>query len=565
MTYDWEKQFDVILLGSGLGGSILATILARQNVRVLMIDKEVHPRFAIGEATTPDMDLMMVVLSYMYSVPEIAHLSSFNNICNNISPSACGIKRSFNFVYHREMEGQTLEESNKIGVRDSSHFFRQDIDHYMVKVAINYGVKLLENIKVVDINTDSTKVEVIIEGGEKFTANFLVDGSGYNSLLSQKFNLREEPTRLKTHSRSIFTHMVQVKRYDDCFPANIANLERETSEILWHEGTLHHIFDGGWMWVIPFNNHAASKNPICSVGLNFNLKRFPKTDISPEQEFQDFLSRYPSIAVQFEDAKPVRKWVSTGRLQYSSRTCMGNRFYLLPHATGFIDPLFSFGLANTCTVLIPLASKLLTAISKNDYSTANFASVERLQQKLIDYNDRIVNGSYISFTNFNLWNVWRRIWLMGTFTKLSKILLSVVKGEKLHALNENEDFNGLTYGYEGLSDTFFKNAFATIEKVEEGSLSPEDAVSQLLALINSIDFLPTNFMAFGDPLHKNANMISEFAVSERQRFFSWVKTSTKLEVRKYFDSETKDFSSASDIAEKFIQGIYDKEFVPANW
>lgn len=565
MNYNQEKQFDVIILGSGLGGSILATILARHDVRVLMIDKEVHPRFAIGEATTPDMDLMMVILSYMYSVPEIAHLSSFDNICNNISPSACGIKRSFNFVYHRDMKEQTLEESNKIGVRDSSHFFRPDIDHYMAKVAIKYGIKLLENTKVVDINIDSTKVEITIEGGEKFTANFLVDGSGYNSLLSQKFNLRENPTRLKTHSRSVFTHMEQVKRYDDCVPASIANQGGETDEILWYEGTLHHIFDGGWMWVIPFNNHAESKNPICSVGLNFNLKRFPKTDISPEQEFQDFLSKYPSIAVQFEDAKPTRKWVSTGRLQYSSHSCMGNRFYLLPHATGFIDPLFSFGLANTCTVLIPLASRLLTAISKNDYSTANFAPVERLQQKLLDYNDRIVNGSYISFTNFNLWNVWRRVWLLGTFTKLSKIILSVIKCEKLTALNEDENFIGLTYGYEGLSDTFFKNAFATIEKVEEGSLSPEDAANQLLALINSIDFLPTNFMAFGDASHINASMISEFAVSERKRFFSWIKTSTKPEVRNYLDYEIEDFVSAADTAEKFIRGIYSKEFIPATW
>ena len=27
------------------------------------------------------------------------------------------------------------------------------------------------------------------------------------------------------------------------------------------EGTLHHMFDGGWMWVIPFNNHPEHTNP----------------------------------------------------------------------------------------------------------------------------------------------------------------------------------------------------------------------------------------------------------------------------------------------------------------
>ncbi len=70
MNYN-TKQFDVIILWSGLAGSILATILARHNIRVLMIDKGSHPRFAVGEAMTPDTDLMMSILSYQYDVPEI--------------------------------------------------------------------------------------------------------------------------------------------------------------------------------------------------------------------------------------------------------------------------------------------------------------------------------------------------------------------------------------------------------------------------------------------------------------------------------------------------------------
>ncbi|MBE9170025.1 NAD(P)-binding protein [Pleurocapsales cyanobacterium LEGE 06147] len=88
MNFHNSKHFDVVILGSGLAGSILATILAKHNLRVLMLDKGVHPRFAIGEAMTPDTDLMMKILSYQYSVPEIEHLSSFENICENISSTA---------------------------------------------------------------------------------------------------------------------------------------------------------------------------------------------------------------------------------------------------------------------------------------------------------------------------------------------------------------------------------------------------------------------------------------------------------------------------------------------
>jgi FADH2 O2-dependent halogenase len=482
MINNTNKHFDVIVLGSGLAGSILATILAKHHIRVLMIDKGVHPRFTIGEAMTPDTDLMMKILSYQYSIPEIAHLSSFENICDNISPSSCGLKRSFNFIYHREGQKQTLEESNKVGVHPSSHLFRQDIDHYMAKVAVNYGVKLLENTNVSDITFTSDSVQINTDNNEQFIANYLVDASGYNSLLSRKLNLREKPTRLKTHSRSVFTHMIGVKKYDDCIQPS----KSQQDELLWHQGTLHHIFDSGWMWVIPFNNHEKSKNPVCSVGLNFDSRRFPKTETSPEQEFQNFLARFPDIGIQFENAKPVRQWVSTGRLQYSSHACMGERFYLVPHAAGFIDALYSFGLVNTCTIIVPLASRIIKALAENDYSPENFADLERLQQKLFDYNDNLVNCSYISFANYQLWNAWRRVWLLGSSMRqwkagVRKILkINAGKGEELSKNIYEENLDYLTPSFEGLGEDFFAEATATVEKVEKNLISADEAASHII-------------------------------------------------------------------------------------
>ena len=212
---------------------------------------------------------------------------------NNISPSACRLKCSFNFVYHQEGVKQNLQKSNKVGVEPSSHLFRQEIDQYMSKVAIKYGATLLEDTLITGVHIDNNGVKVEVESGDIFTVNFLVDASGYKSPISKKINLRENPTRLKTHSRSIFTHMVDVKRYDDC-------VKSKPDGLPWYKGTLHHIFDGGWMWVIPFNNHEKSNNSIYSVGVNFDCRRYPKTEVSPEQEFKNFLAKFPEIAVQFE-------------------------------------------------------------------------------------------------------------------------------------------------------------------------------------------------------------------------------------------------------------------------
>ncbi|MEM9510659.1 MAG: NAD(P)/FAD-dependent oxidoreductase, partial [Cyanobacteria bacterium P01_E01_bin.35] len=361
-----KEQFDVIILGSGIGGSTLATVLAKQQAKVLMIDKGTHPRFAIGEAITSHTEHLLSLLSHYYSVPELENLSSFKTIQENISTSACGYKRSFGFLYHRDGKEQSPQERIQWGVGNSSHLFRQEVDHYLVKLAVKYGAKLLTNTNVVDLDIDEKEVVIKTETGEQFNANYLVDASGYNSIIAKRLNLRENPTRFKTHSRTIFTHMVGVKPVDDCLQAN------NESIMPWHHGTAHHVFDGGWMWVIPFNNHDESTNPICSVGLNLDTRQYPKTEISPEQEFQNFIARFPSIAAQFETAKLVRNWISTNRLQYSSPSCMGTRFYLLPHASGFIDPIFSPGLIQTFTTILPLAALILKAIDSNDFSSEQF-------------------------------------------------------------------------------------------------------------------------------------------------------------------------------------------------
>jgi len=165
--------------------------------------------------------------------------------------------------------------------------------------------------------------------------------------------------------------------------------------ISYHKGTLHHCFERGWFWVIPFNNNPLSTNPIISVGLTIDPRRYPKPDISAEQEFNEFLNRYPSVTEQFKDAKAVRPWVSTGRLQYSSKQTVGHRYCLMSHASGFIDPLFSRGMFKTVEIIQALIDPLLEALNTDNFDDEAFLSVDRQQQKILNYNDDLVNCSFI--------------------------------------------------------------------------------------------------------------------------------------------------------------------------
>ena len=129
-----RTEFDVIVLGTGIAGTMMSAILARNGHSVLMIDSGVHPRFAIGESTIPQTSQLISMLAKDFKVPEFHHigLDSPDAIRLHVTRN-CGIKRIFGFAYHRLGEEHQIVEAHQFGNiwRDENHLFRQDIDAYL--------------------------------------------------------------------------------------------------------------------------------------------------------------------------------------------------------------------------------------------------------------------------------------------------------------------------------------------------------------------------------------------------------------------------------------------------
>ncbi len=399
-----KDVFDVAILGAGFSGCILATLLARQGVRVVLIDAGTHPRFSIGESTIPHTSLLLSLLAERFDVPEIDHLAYPDKIAAHVC-STCGIKRAFGFAYHRAGEAYDPRHGIQFGTssKDENHFFRQDVDAYLFHVALRYGVVSRLNTRIGHVDIAPGGVVLTAETGEAIEARFVVDGTGYRSVLARQFALRLSPPPLLHHARTLFTHMIDVAPFED-----------DTFPLPWNESTLHHVFERGWIWVIPFGNRDGSTNPLTSVGLTLDPRRYPRTDRRPDDEFRDFLRQFPAVASQFSHAKAVRPWVATDRLQYASVQSTGYRYCLMSHAAGFVDPLFSRGLINTLEGISALMQPLLEALNTDDFDEAAFEPVDALQQRVLAYNDRLVNGAFIAFHDFDLWNAWLRVWALGT-------------------------------------------------------------------------------------------------------------------------------------------------------
>jgi FADH2 O2-dependent halogenase len=494
---DGRDGFDVAIIGSGVAGAVLAACLARNGAAVVLVDAGTHPKFTIGESTIPFTSMMLRLIAERYDVPEIKHLSTFEGVYANVT-TQCGIKKNFGFVYHREGERQDPQERTHFQIpkilNTENHYFRQDVDSWMASVAAKYGAELRQQQPVVDVDIDDAGVTLSLATGATLRAKFVVDASGHRSVLADKFALREEPCRFRHHSRSMFNHFIGVRPFDDVARPDGGFPTR------WHEGTLHHMFRGGWMWIIPFDNHPRATNPLCSVGLLMDPRLHPQPDCSPEQEFDDFLGKYPDIAAQFAGARPVRSWVRTGRLQYSPRKTVGYRWCLTSHAAGFIDPLFSRGMSNTMETVHALTHRLLDAIRDDDFAVERFSFMQDLEQGLLDFNDDLCANAYVSFGDWRLWNAWFRIWALGQI-----IATFEVNRAYAHFLN-TRDTGVLTR----LEHAWWRgrtpddSAFAPLvqllrdvadecEGVRQGVRDPGDAADAIFARLRKADFVPPGF------------------------------------------------------------------------
>ena len=82
------QTVDVIIAGTGLYGTCLGAILARHGVRVQLIERARHPRFALGEALLPQSAIWPFILSNRFGVPELGALSHADRIVDQRQAAA---------------------------------------------------------------------------------------------------------------------------------------------------------------------------------------------------------------------------------------------------------------------------------------------------------------------------------------------------------------------------------------------------------------------------------------------------------------------------------------------
>lgn len=399
-----EIDADIVVIGAGFSGSLMAMLLHRIGLRPILIDRGSHPRFAIGESSTPVTNLVLEDLARRYDLPRIAPLANYVRWKRTYPQIVCGLKRGFSYFHHRfDRDFQpNPEHSNELLVAASvsdddadTHWLRSDFDQFLALEAASLKIPYFDQTSITQLiprGADwelrgETKSEPIV-----IRATFLIDASGDGSFLAKQLGIGPHPDGLQTRSRGLFSHFTDVARWAELYSARGGRLADHPYPC--DDAAIHHVFDGGWMWVLRFDNG------VTSAGFSLDPDRFPRESAgSPDCEWSALMARLPAVAEQFSHAKPIVPWRQSGRMQRRLARSAGTNWVMLPNTAAFHDPLHSTG--NTFTLVgIDRLIEIFERCWQRPELIEELQRYDRLVQAETEFVDLVVSGSFAGFREF---------------------------------------------------------------------------------------------------------------------------------------------------------------------
>ena len=401
-----KPSYEIAIVGSGFAGSLLARILARLGYDVILLERGTHPRFAIGESSTPLANLSLERIALRYGLDDCYALATHGRWLAKYPQLRRGLKRGFTFYRHHPglaFENRGLD-SERLLVAASpddsiadSHWFRADVDSHFVGEAIAAGVDYRDNVELTRAEFSATGAELTgSRRGERFSirASFVVDASGPGGFLARQLAI---PSGLEpTHTRSslVFSHFDDVRLMADVVPDLPAGPYPDD----W--AAVHHVIDEGWMYSLRFDNG------ITSAG--FLLTPQGATSLGADKHdaatlWHQLVVRYPTIGEVFAKARPTMPLAFRPLIQHRLTRAAGERWALMPHAYAFVDALFSTGIAWALRAVERVAL-MFEVVSRNGRIPLAPAleRYDSLLRREADQIDLVVAGAYKAMTSFDL-------------------------------------------------------------------------------------------------------------------------------------------------------------------
>lgn len=435
-----KPEYDIAVIGSGFAGSLMAMIAERLGYSVLLIEKGSHPRFVIGESSTPLTNLMLEETAEKFDLPFLKSFSKWGTWQSEHPEIGCGLKRGFTFLkhelgsefkFHEDHSNQLLVAASPNDRIADTHWYRPDFDQYLQQKAVELGVDYVDRCEVNAITWEKLSGAKNADyWGEPVTLNLLhqnnyhdvqvkltIDASGPRGCLWKLLELDEMPLAHLPDTRCVFSHF------------------RGVDELEWPEqGTpyppeaaaAHHVFDGGWIWVLRFKNGITSAGVVARRDLaeEWNFK-------DGEAGWQNALDQLPSVKKLFATAETIEPFHYLPKVSFRSLQVSGPGWVMLPSAVGFADPLLSTGFPLTLRGVQRLG-RILKEHPLNAGIAEPVARYSEVSVLELDVTASLIAALYWNMNDFPL------------FTALTKLYFAAVSyseaRRRLGTVEEDEKF-----------------------------------------------------------------------------------------------------------------------------
>jgi flavin-dependent dehydrogenase len=354
----------VIIIGAGPAGSSAAALLYKQGFKLLVVEKQIFPRFVIGESLLPHcMDLLKEA-----DLLDAVEAQGFIHKCGAV------------FLRGDETCNFDFSDQFTAGWKYTFQVPRADFDKTLADTVAARGVEILFGRGVTAISFNENSATATIESPDKtnrsVTAKFILDCSGYGRVLPRLLDL-EMPSRFPPRE-ALLAHVTGDQR-----PAG-----REEGKI-W--ACIHPA--GAWIWIIPFSN---GKTSVGVVGSPEFFTRFPG---EPEEKLRAILSSDSSAGPRLTRMKIVFGPQKISGYACAVKQLFGPRFALVGNATEFLDPIFSSGVT-LALASANRAAKVLTRQLRGE--NVNWQT---------DYADHVMQG-------INTFRAYVSAWYDGTLQNI---------------------------------------------------------------------------------------------------------------------------------------------------
>jgi flavin-dependent dehydrogenase len=365
---------EVVVIGGGPAGATVATLVAQEGRRVLVLERERFPRYHVGESLIPEtfwvLDRLGMLAKLRGSPFVEKHSVQFVSEQGRLS-------EPFYFADYKPHESSRTWQVS-----------RAEFDALMLDNAREHGAEIREGVRVLDVLFEAGRavgVRLVDEHGneESIRCQVVVDAAGQSCVIQDRLGLREWDPVLK--KAAIWTYWKGAAR----------DTGRDAGSTL----VMQTRGKKGWFWYIPLQDDVVSVGVVAPF--DYLFKDRPGKEA--EAIFFEEVERCPGLQPRIAAAERTGPFRVAKEYSYRSRQVAGDGWVLVGDAFGFLDPLYSSGILLALKSGALAADAIVSALAAGDVSAGRLgcwgpgyiAGLERMRNLVCAFYDGLNFGRFV--------------------------------------------------------------------------------------------------------------------------------------------------------------------------